>query len=282
MKRSKGFTLIELLVVVAIIALLVSILLPSLGRARELARQSICMSNLKSIGTAIAMYQASNRDQYPKYRYGATPTDLSTEPNGEDDLRTQDDPSLSHLLDPDHDNYDELVFGTHSQAGLALLHAGNYTSDKIFCCPSTSDAAPNRNADDIGKYGFHENTNISYGVQYMKNFNQGLAGGVAIMADEVCAGVPTADKMKLKSENHAGDGEAVLFSGMNVKFCKDEENKVGVSNNNIYGFDLAETSPGTWEPLDDPEPWDEDVTPAVDGVNADDSIIVWSNWNDAA
>jgi len=51
-----GFTLIELLVVIAIISLLVSILLPSLQKAKELARQTVCMANLKSCGLSFVYY----------------------------------------------------------------------------------------------------------------------------------------------------------------------------------------------------------------------------------
>ena len=63
--HSKGFTLIELLVVIAIIALLVSILLPSLSRAKELARGTVCLSNMRSTGLAIQMYATENEEHYP-------------------------------------------------------------------------------------------------------------------------------------------------------------------------------------------------------------------------
>lgn len=64
-RPTRGFTLIELLVVVAIIALLISILLPSLANAREQARLAKCLANLKALGVATTAYLTSERDRFP-------------------------------------------------------------------------------------------------------------------------------------------------------------------------------------------------------------------------
>ena len=62
----RGFTLIELLVVISIIALLLSILVPSLGKAREKARALICQSNLRQMGLIFFIYAESNEGFYPR------------------------------------------------------------------------------------------------------------------------------------------------------------------------------------------------------------------------
>lgn len=61
----KKFTLVEMLVVLAIIGLLISILLPSLTNAREMAKQAVCMSNQKQVNIALFSYYSKNDQRFP-------------------------------------------------------------------------------------------------------------------------------------------------------------------------------------------------------------------------
>jgi len=75
--KSSGFTLIELLVVIAIIAILAAILFPVFARARENARRTSCLSNLKQMGLAVMQYIQDYDEKYP-YALTVIPTDANT------------------------------------------------------------------------------------------------------------------------------------------------------------------------------------------------------------
>lgn len=91
-RKLKAFTLIELLMVIAIISLLASILLPSLNRAKELARRVVCASNMKSCGLATTLYAKDSGGKILVYTW-----------DGKEEIVWHEALTMSYYLDKDTD-----------------------------------------------------------------------------------------------------------------------------------------------------------------------------------
>src|SRR5215213_9598060 len=74
-KRRGGFTLVELLVVIGIMAVLIGVLLPVLGRAREQVNSTRCLSNLRQLGQAMLIYANAYQDRLPNSKPPQTTSD---------------------------------------------------------------------------------------------------------------------------------------------------------------------------------------------------------------
>jgi len=112
--RKRAFTLIELLVVVAVIAILIAILLPSLARAKDATKKTVCAANLKAQGMSVAIYASSYSDAVPFF--------LNNNP--------------AYPCDEDIQFGDMLLDITHNAANSMNQDDGSMR--KIFYCPSNA------------------------------------------------------------------------------------------------------------------------------------------------
>ncbi len=134
-RQRDGFTLIELLVVIAIISLLISIILPAMGKVRQQAKNLICISNLSSVGKAIYTYTSDYNDTIP---YGPqdmlpmTPTNFYTVAGNVTSLLSLENGApvgLGLLLDQYLDKQSKVLFcpaaDQPSEAGKQLANVGH-------------------------------------------------------------------------------------------------------------------------------------------------------------
>jgi len=240
MKR-RGFTLIELLVVVAIIALLIAILLPSLGKARELANRSTCAANVRGIMQSSIVYAGENNEYYPvvsattNISAAAAPT--STSMNG------------------------------GVMQDMFYLVGNGQVGAKQFLCKSdpANTSVSNTPAANSGAYPYYNPTywsnggtaDLSYSYSFAQPFYNNTIGnwwkntmdsGVAIAGDLNPGNYwssNTAIVKKGNSVNHQSDGQNLAFGDAHAEFVR--TSLAGENNDCVYtqGAGGSVNNPGT-------------------------------------
>jgi len=288
--KKKGFTLIELLVVIAIIALLMGILMPALNKARQLAIQLVCGTNLKGLSSAMLVYAAYSDDDYP--RAGGPGSTWSTD--GVIDVWNAPTEEIAFSITFDDDGEVSVPGKATVTSSFFLLVKHAKVTPKQFVCKGDAgtsewkfalyEGAVMAGMDmsrcwDFGAGGRQAGTGRSGPfmpfpgevVSYTYQFPYSQSGSVETFvivdmsnpASPLCsdrnpytdknAMAPPGDLCEYNSASHYNKGQNVLYKDGSVKF--EDSPCIGISDDNIWLYRGFGEDPLTGvEPSDDGDP----------------------------
>ncbi len=234
-----GFSLPELMVVISIIATLIAILLPIIGKARESSNRVACASNLRQIGLLMSEYSQVNRGNYPrtKYTVGATPQYFTG--------ATDTDPFVTGN-----------VLANDMTAAFFMLPRALRAPTKVFICPSSVMEADKLSGSTATKRSnFTASSNLSYSIECPYPDAPAAQAGYkwnaihpvdfALAADINCGSTSTSDDVTFptktsptkdqrigNSRNHKKAGQNVLYADGRVEFRSTVF--AGINGDNVY------------------------------------------------
>lgn len=263
MRKRKAFTLIELLVVVAIIALLISILLPSLSRARELAKRLNCAANTKGIGTSLKIYANDFDEHYPTPTFnesGASKPRILYTKTTNFGVGIPSDNQANPIPGRRMSSNNTATTLSVTRSLWMLVRSGDITP-KQYTCPSSGDIVSSEQSIDL-YYDFAGVDRISYGYQvpfgpFSTRASENVDPRMPMLADKgpyydgAGPGLPAAapawnatspssmtpqDWLPYNSGNHggkgSGEGQNILFGDGHATFEK--KPIAGIDDENIY------------------------------------------------
>ena len=278
MQTGKGFAVAGIvmggmgLIMIPVVSLLIAILLPSLGKARELANRSACAANLRGIESAMIIYSAENTDQYPTLPYAPYSASNGV-PSGGLGAATADT-TIEGMY-----GSGSSVKGSPTATQWVLVLKG--MSPRLYLCKSdtfvttpVATPAPMLSGSTYYK-DFQAGNQISYSFAYpyavgregpvvgpwWRNTEDSSLPIAADMAPLNGTGTPARDvtaasaggSSKVRnSANHQGDGQNVVYADCHVDYVKRPD--VGQSNDNIYslGGAMGPTGYGGTQPVKSP------------------------------
>lgn len=247
-KNKKAFTLIELLVVISIISILAAILFPVFARARENARRTSCLSNLKQLGLAVMQYVQDNDGGYPLAIFPESTTGENKPPGG--------------VWSNGYWFWPQKLYAYHKSTAIFVCpssssnpdqpHNGHYGVNRDVMPLSSDDKAPLKESAivsaattylgmDAGVYTvrYSNARNPSGKNNYIPGYGNARGTGVCNLTGSVAPAWQT----DCESGRHFG-GVNVFFADGHVKWLKTEE---VIREGNAYNATSHPRS--AWDPL---------------------------------